>query len=136
MKRFISIFTVFAIFVLSLSACSTNSETEFNLADFKNPFIGQWQSEIPSANATLIFNYKPDGTFDYEMVGVPEEQGGKGTGCYIVYGNKQVSYLDFEGVASYSFTAVDSDTINVTELEPNENGELISGSTAPFIRVK
>jgi outer membrane lipoprotein-sorting protein len=101
-----------------------------------NDFIGKWQSEIPSADAVLIFDFKADGTFDFEMPGVPEDQGGKGIGCYIVYGDKQVSYLDFEGVASYSFKVADADTINVTELEPNENGELVPGSTAPFVRVK
>ncbi|MDR1375928.1 MAG: hypothetical protein LBJ22_00335 [Synergistaceae bacterium] len=101
-----------------------------------NTFIGKWKSEIPSANATLIFDYKDDGTFEYEMVGVPEDQGGKGTGCYIVFGNKMVSYLDFEGVASYSFEVVDADTVDVTELEPNESGELVPGNTAPFIRVR
>jgi hypothetical protein len=36
-----------------------------------NPFLGKWQSEIPGANTTLIFEYKADGTFDHEMVGVP-----------------------------------------------------------------
>ena len=101
-----------------------------------NPFIGKWQSEIPSANATLIFDYKADGTIDFEMPGVPEEQGGKGTGCYIVYGDKQVSYFDYEGVASYSFKAVDPDTIDVTELEQSEQGVLAAGNTAQFIRVK
>ena len=101
-----------------------------------NAFIGQWKSEIPSANTTLLFDYKADGTFDYEMPGVPAEQGGKGMGAYIVYGDKMVSYLDFEGVASYSFIAADADTIDVTELMPNEAGELLPGNTAPFVRVK
>ena len=90
----------------------------------------------PRANATLIFDYKADGTFDYEMPGVPADQGGAGTGCYIVYGGKQVSYLDFEGTASYSFIVKDQDTIEVTELEPDENGRLAPGNTAPFVRVK
>ena len=101
-----------------------------------NSFIGKWRSEIPSANATLIFDYKDDGTFDFEMLGVPEDQGGKGTGCYIVFGDKQASYLDFEGLASYSFEVVNTAVIDVTELEPNENGELVPGNTAPFIRVE
>jgi hypothetical protein len=101
-----------------------------------NDFIGKWQSEIPSANTTLIFDYKADGTFDFEMPGVPADQGGKGTGCYIVYGDKQVSYLDFEGAASYSFKVVDADTISVTELEPNESGELKPGNTTDFVKVK
>jgi hypothetical protein len=101
-----------------------------------NPFIGKWQSDIPSAGMTLIFDYKTDGTFDYEMVGVPAEQGGVGTGCYIVYGDNMVSYLDFEGVAAYTFEVEDTDTINVTELEPDDEGKLVPGNTAPFTRVK
>jgi hypothetical protein len=105
----------------------------FNL---NNPFIGKWQSDIPSAGATLIFDYKTNGTFDYEMLGVPEDQGGKGTGCYIVCNDIFVSYLDFEGAAAYTFEAADDDTINVTELVPDENGELVPGNTAPFRRIK
>jgi hypothetical protein len=101
-----------------------------------NPFIGKWQSDIPSAGMTLIFDYKTDGTFDYEMQGVPADRGGKGTGCYIVYGSHMVSYLDFEGVAAYSFEVVDEDTIDVTELEPDDEGNLVPGNTAPFTRVK
>jgi hypothetical protein len=101
-----------------------------------NPFIGKWQSDIPSAGLTLIFDYKADGTFDYEMVGVPADQGGIGTGCYIVFGDHQVSYLEFEGVAAYTFEVADKDTINVTELEPDATGELVPGNTAPFTRVK
>jgi hypothetical protein len=69
------------------------------------------------------------------MTGVPADQGGKGTGCYIVYGDKQISYLSFEGAAVYTFAAAGANTINVTELQPNETGELVAGSTAPFTRV-
>jgi hypothetical protein len=117
----------------------TNEETAITKdtpLTIDNVFIGKWQSDIPSAGLTLIFDYKTDGTFDYEMVGVPADQGGVGTGCYIVYGDHQVSYLDFEGVAAYTFEVADADTINVTELEPDENGELVPGNTAPFTRVK
>jgi hypothetical protein len=69
------------------------------------------------------------------MAGVPAEQGGKGRGCYIVYEDKQISYLDFEGAAVYTFAAVDNNTINVTELEPGESGKLVPGNTAPFTRI-
>jgi hypothetical protein len=101
-----------------------------------NPFLGKWRSDIPSAGTTLTFDYKDDGTFGYEMAGVPAGQGGRGRGCYIVYGDKQVSYLDFEGAALYRFKAVDSDTIDVTELEPDGAGGFKSGNTAPFTRVR
>jgi hypothetical protein len=120
----------------SSSGESDSDSDTFRLADLSNPFIGKWQSYIPSAGLTLIFDYKTDGTFDYEMVGVPADEGGKGTGCYIIYGDNQVSHLDFEGVATYKFVVVDDDTISVTELEPDENGELVPGNTTPFTRVK
>jgi hypothetical protein len=103
--------------------------------NLSNPFLGKWRSDIPSAGTTLTFDYKTDGTFDYEMAGVPAELGGKGTGCYIVYGDRQISYLDFEGIALYTFKVINDDTIEVTELEPNDEGELTAGNTAPFTRV-
>jgi predicted small secreted protein len=144
MKRFLSLLAILLICAMALSACGTGNDsgndsgsgTDFNLADLSNPFIGEWQSEIPSANTTLTFNYKADGTFDYEMAGVPADQGGKGTGGYVVFENIQISWLDFEGAAAYTFEVVDNNTINVTELEFGENGEKVSGNTSPFTRVE
>jgi predicted small secreted protein len=140
MKRFLSLLAILLICAMALSACGTGngsgSGTDFNLADLSNPFIGEWQSDIPSANTTLTFNYKADGTFDYEMAGVPADQGGKGTGGYVVFENIQISWLDFEGAAAYTFEVVDNNTINVTELEFGENGEKVSGNTSPFTRVE
>ena len=85
MKRTSSLFMTLLAYIVAFSACSPNNSAEesFNLDDFSNPFVGQWQSEIPSANTLLKFDYKADGTFDYEMEGVPADQGGKGTGGYI-----------------------------------------------------
>jgi hypothetical protein len=84
----------------------------------------------------LIFDYKTDGTFDYEIPGMPANEGGKGTGGYLVSDNVMVSYLNFEGVAGYTFKVVNNDTIDVTEIEAvNENGTFKLGSTAPFTRV-
>jgi hypothetical protein len=105
------------------------------LADLSNPFLGKWQSDIPSAGMTLIFDYKTDGTFDYEIPGLPVDQGGQGTGGYIVYEDKMVTWLDIEGAAAYTFKVVGNNTINVTELEPDDEGELVPGNTAPFRRV-
>lgn len=106
------------------------------LADVSNPFIGTWESDIPSANMRLIFDYKTDGTFDYQIPGLPANQGGEGTGGYLVAGNVMVSYLGFEGVAGYTFKVVDNDTIDVTEIEEvKEDGSLVLGNTAPFTRV-
>jgi heme-binding NEAT domain protein/uncharacterized protein with FMN-binding domain len=105
------------------------------LADFSNPFLGEWQSYIPSAGLTLKFNYKTDGTFDYEMSGVPAELGGVGSGAYAVNGNRMVTYLDFEGAAMYEFEAAGNDVINVTELEVDEQFAVTRGNTAPFTRV-
>jgi hypothetical protein len=120
----------------NLEAGETTETAGFNLADFSNPFLGKWQSEIPSANTTLTFDFKPDGTFDYEMSGVPAEQGGKGSGGYIVRDGIQVTWLDYEGAAAYTYEVIDNNTINVTEFETDENGAMILGNTAPFTRVE
>lgn len=135
MKRILSLMTAAVLSLAMLTACGTAKEEAFRLAELSNPFIGEWQSEIPSANATLKFNYKNDGTFDYEMMGVPADQGGKGSGAYLISGNVQVSYLPFEGVAGYDFEVVDNNTINVTEFELDEAGQKVLGNTAPFTRV-
>jgi hypothetical protein len=111
-------------------------EPSFDLATFANPFIGTWESDIPSANTKLTFIYKPDGSFDFTMDGVPADQGGEGSGGYLVLGDVQVSYLDFEGAAAYVFEVVDNNTINVKEvLEVGENGAFVFGNTSPFKRV-
>ncbi|MDR0570679.1 MAG: S-layer homology domain-containing protein [Clostridiales Family XIII bacterium] len=105
------------------------------LAELANPFLGEWQSYIPSAGMTIKFNYKTDGTFDYEMPGVPADQGGEGSGAYVVNGGYMATYLDFEGAAWYAFEVVGNDVINVTEiLGVGEDGELIRGDAAPFVR--
>lgn len=129
MKRILSLFTVLLLCIMLLSACGANnaldssgagnhaSESAFNLSEQGNPFLGEWQSDIPSANTTLKFNYKADGTFDYEMAGVPADTGGKGT-------------------ASDSFAVKDKDTIDVTELEPDASGQLVPGNTTSFVREK
>jgi hypothetical protein len=84
----------------------------------------------------LIFDYKTDGTFDYQIPGMPAEQGGEGTGGYLVSGNIMISYLSFEGVAGYTFKVIDNDTIDVTEIEDvNPDGSFKLGNTAPFTRV-
>jgi hypothetical protein len=119
-------------FVLLAAGCSHGGGKSVWLAGLSNPFLGKWQSYIPSANTTLTFDYKTDGTFDYEMAGVPAAQGGKGTGGYVVYGNLMTTYLDFEGAAVYRFKVVDNDTIDVTELEADGT----AGNTAPFTRVQ
>ena len=134
MKRILSLLATLIICAAMLAGCS--GEASFSLADLANPFIGEWQSEIPSANTTLKFNYKTDGTFEYEMAGVPAEQGGKGSGGYMVHNGIMVTWLDFEGAAAYTFEVKDNNTINVTELEPNETGALVPGNTAPFTRVE
>jgi hypothetical protein len=116
--------------------CPNDGGKTIWLANLSNPFLGKWQSDIPSAGTTLTFDYKDDGTFAYKMDGIPAGQGGEGTGGYVVYGDLMVTYLDFEGAAVYRFEVVDNDTIDVTELEYDESGKLVPGNTAPFTRVQ
>jgi hypothetical protein len=124
-----------ALALLVVIGCPAGDEEDVWLADLSNPFLGEWQSDIPSAGMTLIFDYKTDGTFDYEMPGVPANQGGEGSGGYAVYEDMMITWLDNEGAAAYTFKVADNDTINVTELEPDEDGKLVPGNTAPFKRV-
>jgi hypothetical protein len=115
----------------------TSKSEEIWLDEVENPFYGTWISDIPSANATLTFDFKQDGTFDFELSGVPADQGGKGSGGYTVFEDVQVSYLDFEGAAGYVFKVVDNNTIDVTEiLGVAEDGTKELGNTAPFIRAE
>ncbi|OAV66531.1 hypothetical protein Barb7_00848 [Bacteroidales bacterium Barb7] len=136
MKKVIFASLLFAAF-FSVACNDDKKELEANwLSALNNPFIGKWKSDIPSANTTLIFDYKTDGTFAYEMVGVPAEQGGVGVGGYLVKDNIQITFLEFEGIAGYTFKVIDNNTIDVTEIiEVKEGGELVLGSTSPFTRV-
>jgi hypothetical protein len=140
-KRFIGLLIVLLAFGLALVGCPNNSTDDPSgdsvwLADLSNPFIGKWESDIPSANMHLIFDYKTDGTFDYEIPGMSAEEGGKGTGGYVVIGDIMVTYLDFEGVAGYTFKVIDNDTIDVTEIEEvKEDGSFELGNTTPFTRI-
>ena len=117
MKRILSLLAVLALCAAMFAGCGSNNtadasgtgsstgEAAFSLAGLANPFIGEWQSEIPSADTTIEFNFKADGTFDYAMAGVPADQGGVGSGGYVVYGNIQVTWLDYEGAAARNTTA-------------------------------
>jgi hypothetical protein len=122
--------------VLLLPACSHGRSDAVWLEGLQNPFIGKWEADIPSAQMHLVFDYKTDGAFDYEIPGLPVEQGGKGSGGYLVAGNVMVSYLAFEGAAGYVFKVRDNDTIDVTEIENVKgDGSFVLGNTTPFTRV-
>jgi hypothetical protein len=86
-------------------------------------------------NAEMVSEFKSDGTF---TCGFPDVQGSEGPfiGGYLVFGEKMVSWVDFEGAAAYQFTTVDTNTINVTEInEVKQGGDLTLGNTTPFTRV-
>jgi hypothetical protein len=126
------------VFVSFLAGCSPDGDDNeaIWLKDLKNPFIGTWESRIPSMNdAKMVSEFETDGTFTCGFPGVPGYEG-PFNGGYIVTGDIMVTYLDFEGVAGYTFKAVDNNTINVTEIdEVKDGGELVQGNTSPFIRV-
>jgi predicted small secreted protein len=86
------------------------------LADLQNPFVGHWESEIPSmSNAKMVSEYKNDGTF---TCGFPDMPGFEGPfeGGYSVTGDILIGWLDFEGASAYKFKVVDNNTIDVTEI--------------------
>jgi Zn/Cd-binding protein ZinT len=79
-------------------------------------------------NAEMVSEYKTDGTF---TCGFPDIPGYEGPfyGAYLVFEDKMVSWLDFEGAAAYKFEAVDLFTIHVTEFD-----DLEEGNTSVFAR--
>ncbi|MDR0397114.1 MAG: hypothetical protein LBH66_07415 [Oscillospiraceae bacterium] len=117
------------------ASASTPASTDSWLSTYSNPFLGTWESYIPSADASLTFTFKPDGTFDYIMSSLPADEGGTGSGGYTVTDNVMVSFLAFEGAACYTFEVIDNDTISVTEITDVIDGSPILGETAPFTRV-
>jgi hypothetical protein len=121
---------------LTLFGCAHGSNDSVWLADLHNPFVGHWESEIPSMDyARLVSEYKSDGTFTCDFPDHPEF-GGPFAGGYSVTGDILIGWLDFEGASAYKFKAVDNDTIDVTEINGvTEGGELELGNTAPFVRV-
>jgi hypothetical protein len=142
MKRthFVLAAVLMAVFIFGCSNKSPVESNGFRLEDFQNPFIGQWQSNIPSmGNAKAVFEFKTDGTFTCIFPDLPQEQGGgiPYNGGYLVKGNVQVTFLSGDGgIGGYTFEVVDNDTINVTEIEVDEEtGTFTSGNTAPFTRV-
>ncbi|MDR0569258.1 MAG: ZinT/AdcA family metal-binding protein [Spirochaetaceae bacterium] len=136
MKRAKFLLAAFAA-VLTFFGCSNDGDL-FRLAALKNPFIGQWESNIPSmGGATGLFEFKSDGTFIVAFPDLPAEMGGPlgpFTGGYLVKDGVQVTFLSTdEGIGGFTFKVVDNDTISVTEAE--NDGSLTPGNTAPFTRV-
>ncbi|MDR1232341.1 MAG: hypothetical protein LBK61_13185 [Spirochaetaceae bacterium] len=121
---------------LTLFGCAHGRSASVWLADVQNPFVGHWESEIPSMGyAKLVSEYRNDGTFTCDFPDHPEF-GGPFAGGYSVSDDILIGWLDFEGASAYKFKAVDNDTIDVTEINGvNERGELELGNTAPFVRV-
>ncbi|MDR0550399.1 MAG: hypothetical protein LBG72_00100, partial [Spirochaetaceae bacterium] len=124
--------------IVTLAGCGDGGSDGGSLwlADLRNPFLGQWESNIPSMNnAKMVSDFKTDGTF---TCGFPDVAGYEGPfdGGYLVSGNVMVSYLTFEGVAGYTFKVVDNDTIDVTEIEEvKADGTFELGNTSSFTRV-
>jgi hypothetical protein len=135
MKKAFWLMPVVLVF-LFFGCSSDDSEKDVWLADLANPFVGHWESEIPSMGyARLVSEYKNDGTFTCDFPTHPEF-GGPFEGGYSVTGDILIGWLDFEGASAYKFKVVNNDTIDVTEIdEVKEGGALELGNTAPFVRV-
>ena len=129
MKRTILLIPVMVVSFVFLSCLTNDSKKDIWLAELSNPFLGKWESRIPSMNnAKMVSEFKTDGTF---ICGFPEVSGYDGpfNGGYVVTGDIMVSWLDFEGAAAYKFQVVDNNTINVTEFD-----DLVEGNTSTFTR--
>ena len=141
MKKRHGVFFGFAVLLITaiftLAGCDNGGGDDIWLKDLQNPFVGEWESEIPSMNyARLVSEYKADGTFTCDFLEHPEF-GGPFAGGYTIIGDILVGWLDFEGASAYKFKVIDNNTIDVTEInEVKEEGELELGNTAPFTRLK
>ena len=127
---------------LTLFGCSKNSRgDDIWLKNLKNPFIGKWESEIPSmGNAKMISEFKIDGTFTCVFPDLPQEYGGgiTYTGGYVAKDMVQVTFLSYDGgMGGYTFTVVDNNTIKVTEIDEIDEttGNYTYGNTASFSRI-
>jgi hypothetical protein len=94
---------------------------------------------MASDGTRLTFTGKTDGTFEYEMEGVPEEMGlpNDGDGVYIIRDDMLVAYFDFGLVKGNVFDVVDNDTIAIQEfmLNPSTGSIYLSRETVPFRRI-
>jgi hypothetical protein len=61
-----------------LVSCNTDGGDPLWLDSLPNPFLGEWEADIPSAQMHLVFTYKNDGTFDFSMEGMT------GSGAYVI----------------------------------------------------
>jgi hypothetical protein len=135
-----TLFAMLAVLLcLAFSGCPTGNEGEnIWLADLDNPFIGTWKSDLASDGTRLTFTGKTDGTFKYEMEGVPEEMGlpDKGDGVYIIKDDMLVAYFDFGLVKGNVFDVVNNDTIAMKEFILNvaTGAMYLSRETVPFRR--
>ena len=126
------------VFVVLAAGCSEDGDSEtLWLKGLPNPFIGKWESKIPSTDfATVKFDYKQDGTFSCEFPAGPDATA-TAVGGYLVSGNVQVTFMSFDGgIGGYTFDVVDNNTINVTEIDSvdEETGSITAGNTAAFTR--
>jgi hypothetical protein len=124
---------------LTLAGCGDDNDGDIWLADLSNPFIGTWKSDQASDGTRLTLIGKTDGTFKYEMEGVPEEMGlpNEGNGSYIIREDVLVAYFDFGLVKGSVFEVIDNDTLAVKEFMLNAmTGEMyLSREAVPFRRI-
>jgi hypothetical protein len=110
------------------------ADSNFNLVDSWNPFIGKWESNIPSMNsAKMVSEFGTDGTYTCTF---PDLSSDIYKGGYLVEGNIMVTFLSVDGgIGGYTFEVVDNGAIKVTEIvDVNEDGSIETGNTVPFTR--
>lgn len=104
---------------LTLNRIEAAAETEIVM---DNAFIGTWSADIVEGGEAfegVVMEYKADGTYQYNFDGV------EGECSYLVYGDTMVSLDDDGTIETFTFEAIDADTMDVTSAE---------GVTARFVR--
>jgi hypothetical protein len=128
---------VFALALLLVMGCPTDSSEGIWLKDVKNPFIGEWKSDAAEDGTRLTLIGSSNGAFQYGMEGVPQEMGlpETGRGGYIIKDNIIVSYFDFGMIKSNIFEVIDNDTISMTGFTLDAGGQKALGEAVDFHRV-
>ncbi|MDR0597036.1 MAG: hypothetical protein LBG14_00835 [Treponema sp.] len=88
-------------------------------------------------NAKMVSEYKANGECTLIFPDVPAEYGGGVlySGCYIIYEDKFVSYVEGDGLGAFTFSAANANSISVTEIEEvQEGGAIAPGNTSTFTR--
>lgn len=91
-------------------------------------FVGTWSFDYSEA-VKVTFTCKADGSLSYTVSGSSDVPAGKTNGCYLVYEDRMVIWLDDLQTILYRFEVDDADTILMTQLKKSAAGTYTDSGT-------